>query len=103
MVIDHEKRITHLESGMTSCEGRHRRHDDWKLVMGEAQDSMAKDLSKIAGLIETYAPLLKDQQDSKTANTVWGKRLLYTAAISGGIMTIGGLVSAIIFFLMANL
>lgn len=95
-VMDHERRITHLEGGMTNCEGKHRRHDDWKTAMGETQKRMADDLSKIVGLIETYAPMLKEQQDSKTANTVWGKRLLYAAAISGGIMTIGALISAAI-------
>lgn len=99
MVTDHERRIATLEGGMSTCESKHRRHDDWKIAMGETQKRMADDLSKIVGLIETYAPMLKEHQDSKTANTVWGKRLLYAAAISGGIMTIGALISAGIVFL----
>ena len=99
-LICHDRRITTLEGGMTSCDSKHRRHDDWKISMGETQKSMADDLSKIVDLIETYAPMLKEQHDSKTANTIWGKRLLYAAAISGAIMTIGALISAAIVFLI---
>lgn len=99
MLIDYNKRITSLENGILTCDTKHRRHDDWKMAMGEMQKSMADDLSRIVNLIETYAPLLKEQQDSKIANTVWGKRLLYAAAISGGLMTIGALISAAIMFI----